>query len=74
MIRDVADIGGSKEIAPVNDYPSSSYRGRGVDLENRSELLCFNFARSVESKEDIAVGVPGIIPFSFNEIIAQMDF
>lgn len=35
---------------------------------------CFNFPRSVENKEDLAIGTPGLIPSSFNQITTQMDF
>lgn len=39
-----------------------------------SQNFPVSFPKSAENKEDIAIVVPGIILFSFNEITAQMDF
>lgn len=39
-----------------------------------SQNFSVNFPKSVENKEDIALIVSDIIPFSFNGITAQIDF
>lgn len=71
--------GGGKEIAHIKNcetkvVPGVGLRWRAENFMHLSQNFSVNFPKSAENKEDIAIIVSGIIPFSFNEITAQIDF
>lgn len=66
-------------MAQISNYETKVVPGIGLSWRTESFMhlrqnFSVNFPKSAENKEDIAIVVCGIIPFSFNEITAQMDF